>query len=168
VFDAFSGLPPEQHPIIAGLNITERIELHPHHVAELGRVAGSEPDEVISPDDPEGTLSTASNPVVRYLSDAVRFYMEFHLSHDQGHLAHIHDPFAAALAIHPEFATLRPATVDVELGGTLSRGQTIADWAGLWGREHNAAIAVDTDPAAFFAHFIERVGGLARRVAESA
>lgn len=167
VFDAFSGLPEDRFPIIAGLNITERIELHPHHLAELGRVSGSEPVELISADDAPGTLSTASNQVVRYLSDAVRFYMEFHLAHNQGYLAHIHDPFAAALAIHPEFATLRSATVDVELGGTLSRGTTIADWAGLWGREKNAAIVVDTDPAAFFTHFIERVGGLARRVAES-
>jgi purine nucleosidase len=168
VFDAFSGLPEVRFPIIAGLNVTERIEMHPHHVAELARIAGSEPDETISPDDPPGTLSRASNPVVRYLSDAIRFYMEFHLTHDQGHLAHIHDPFAAALALHPEFATLRSATVDVELAGTLTRGTTIADWAGLWGRRPNAAIAVDTDPAAFFSHFIERVGGLARRVAEQA
>jgi purine nucleosidase len=95
----------------------------------------------------------------------MRFYMEFHLTHDQGHLAHVHDPFAAALAIHPELATYRSATVDVELGGTLSRGQTIADWAGLWGRPFNASVVVDTDPAAFFAHFLERLGGLARRVA---
>jgi purine nucleosidase len=166
VFDAFSGLPVERFPIIAGLNITERIEMHPHHLVELAVAAGSEPaDEVISPADAPGTLSQASNPVVRYVSDAIRFYMEFHVAHDQGHLAHIHDPFAAALAIHPELATYRLATVDVELGGTLSRGQTIADWAGLWGRQFNAAIAVDTDPEAFFAHFIERVGGLARRVA---
>lgn len=161
VFDAFSGLPPERAPIIAGLNLTERIELHPHHVAQLAAVAGSSPAEIISPDQADGTRSTASNPVVRHLSDAVRFYMEFHRDHDQGFLAHIHDPFAAALAIHPEMATYRAATVDVELGGTLSRGTTIADWRGLWGREPNAAIAVDTDPAAFFEHFIERVGGLA-------
>jgi purine nucleosidase len=166
VFDAFSGLPEERFPIIAGLNLTERIEMKPHHLVELAKAAGSEPaEELISPDDPPGTLSQQSNPVVRYVSDAIRFYMEFHLTHDQGHLAHVHDPFAAALAIHPELATYRNATVDVELGGTLSRGQTIADWAGLWGRPFNASVAVDTDPAAFFAQFIERVGGLARRVA---
>lgn len=166
VFDAFSGLPEDRFPIIAGLNVTERIEMHPHHLVELARIAGSEPvDEAISIDDVPGTLSQQSNPVVRFVSDAMRFYMEFHLTHDQGHLAHVHDPFAAALAIHPELATYRSATVDVELGGTLSRGQTIADWAGLWGRPFNASVAVGTDPAAFFTHFLERVGGLARRVA---
>lgn len=150
VFDAFSGLPPERFPIIAGLNLTERIEMKPEHLVELARAAGSD-----------------DNPLVGYVSDALRFYMEFHEAHDQGYLAHVHDPFAAALALHPELATYRDATVDVELGGTLSRGQTIADWAGLWGRPFNASVAVDTDPAAFFAHFIERVGGLARRVAHS-
>lgn len=165
VFDAFSGLPPERAPIIAGLNLTERIELHPHHVARLAEIAGSTPAEIISPDQPDGTLSTASNPIVRFASDAVRFYMEFHRDHDQGFLAHIHDPFAAALAIHPEMAEYRLATVDVELGGSLSRGTTIADYRGMWGREPNAAIAVDTDPAAFFDHFIDRVGGFAARFA---
>ena len=165
VFDAFSGLPPERAPIIAALDITERIELHPHHVARLAEVAGSFPAEIISPEQPVGTLSTASNPIVRYVSDAVRFYMEFHRDHDQGFLAHIHDPFAAALALHPEFATLRPATIDVELGGSLTRGTTVADWRGMWGRPTNAAIAVDTDPAAFFEHFINRLGGFAARFA---
>ncbi|MDP3208365.1 MAG: nucleoside hydrolase, partial [Rhodoglobus sp.] len=131
----------------------------------LAEIAGSSPAEIVSPEQPDGTLSTASNPVVRYVSDAVRFYMEFHRDHEQGFLAHVHDPFAAALAIHPEFATYKLATVDVELGGTLSRGTTIADWRGMWGREPNAAIAVDTDPAAFFDHFIERLGGFAARFA---
>ena len=55
VFDAFSGLPEEQFPIIAGLNVTERIEMHPHHLVELAVAAGSEPaDEVISPAIPRG------------------------------------------------------------------------------------------------------------------
>lgn len=148
VFDAFSGLPEDRFPVIAGLNVTERIEMHPHHLEELARLAGSD-----------------DNVLVGHVADALRFYMEFHLAHDQGNLAHVHDPFAAALAIHPELASYRSATVDVELGGTLSRGQTIADWAGLWGRPFNASIVVDTDPAAFFAHFLERLGGLARRVA---
>lgn len=161
VFDAFSGLPTDRLPIIAGLNLTERIEMHPHHIARLAEVAGSTPAEVISSEQPDGTRSMASNPVIRAVADAIRFYMEFHRDHDQGFLAHIHDPFAAALAIHPELAEYTAATVDVELGGTLSRGTTIADYRGMWGRPFNAAIATDTDPSAFFDHFIDRVGRLA-------
>jgi purine nucleosidase len=164
VFDAFSGLPADRRPIICALDVTEQIEMRPHHIAKIAELAGSTPPEVIAEEDVDGTLSTASNQVVRYLSDAVRFYLEFHVSHGQGFLAHMHDPFAAAIALHPEFGTTRPATVDVELAGTLTRGQTVADWAGLWGREPNADIVVAVDPPMFFDHLVERVGDFARRV----
>ena len=164
VFDAFSAAPPERRPIICALDVTERIEMRPAHIAALARVAGSTPEEVISLDDAPGTRSRASNSVVRYLSDAVRFYMEFHHAYDQGFLAHMHDPFAAAVALDPSLATTRAATVDVELAGTLTRGQTVADWRGMWGRPANADIVVDTDPAEFFRRTIERVGELARRI----
>jgi len=162
VLDAFSGLPPDRRPIICALDVTERIEMKPEHLVRLARVAGSTPEELLAPEDQYGTRSVASNPLVRHLTDAVRFYMEFHVTHDQGFLAHMHDPFAAAIALHPELGTSRPATVDVELAGTLTRGQTVADWRGMWGREPNAEIVVSTDPAAFFDHLIERVGTFAR------
>ena len=162
VLDAFSGLPTDRRPIICALDVTERIEMKPEHLVRLARVAGSTPEELLAPEDQYGTRSVASNPLVRHLTDAVRFYMEFHATHDQGYLAHMHDPFAAAIAIHPELGTSRPATVDVELAGTLTRGQTVADWRGMWGREPNAEIVVSTDPAAFFDHLIERVGTFAR------
>lgn len=165
VFDAFSVVPEDRRPIVCALDVTERIEMHPSHVAALAEAAGSSPAEIISPDDEPGTRSTASNPVVRHLSDAVRFYMEFHRLYDQGFLAHMHDPFAAAVALDPGLARVRPATVDVELAGTLTRGQTVADWRGMWGRRPNADIVVDTDPAEFFRRTIERVGALARRLA---
>lgn len=164
VFDAFSGLPADRRPVICALDVTEQIEMRPHHIAKIAELAGSTPAEIIAEEDVDGTLSTASNQVVRYLSDAVRFYLEFHVSHDQGFLAHMHDPFAAAIALHPEFGTTRPATVDVELAGRLTRGQTVADWHGLWGREPNADIVVAVDPAQFFDHLVERVGDFARRV----
>ncbi|XCJ83439.1 nucleoside hydrolase [Ruicaihuangia caeni] len=164
VFDAFSVVPTDRRPIVCALDVTERIEMFPAHLAELARAAGSEPVEQLSADDVPGTRSTASNPVIRHLSDAVRFYFEFHNTHDQGYLAHMHDPFAAAVALDPTIATTRAATVDVELAGTLTRGQTIADWRGMWGRAANADIVVDTDPAEFFRRTIERVGSLARAV----
>ncbi|MCW3158032.1 nucleoside hydrolase [Micropruina sonneratiae] len=164
VFDAFSGLPEGRRPVICALDVTERIEMRPHHIAALAEACGSTPAEIIDPDDPPGRRSQASNRVVRHLSDAVRFYMEFHRLYDQGFLAHMHDPFAAAVALDPALATTRRATVDVELAGTLTRGQTVADWRGMWGREPNADIVVDTDPEEFFRRAIERVAALARRV----
>ncbi len=162
VFDAFSGLPEARRPIICPLDTTELIEMKPDHIRLIAEAAGSRPTEVIAEGEPASTRSSASNPLVRYLSDAVRFYMEFHVTHGQGFLAHMHDPFAAAMALHPELGVLRQATVDVELAGTLTRGQTVADWRGLWGREPNAAVVVDADPTAFFEHLVQRVGTFAR------
>ncbi|WP_189595196.1 nucleoside hydrolase, partial [Nocardia cerradoensis] len=95
-----------------------------------------------APTDPPGTRSTAANPVIRHVTDAVRFYFEFHDAYDQGYLAHMHDPFAAAVALDPALARVRPATVDVELTGTITRATTVADWAGMWGRPFNADIVL--------------------------
>ncbi|NLG54635.1 MAG: nucleoside hydrolase [Rhodococcus sp.] len=163
VFDAFSGLPAGRRPLVCGLNVTESIEMHPEHVRLLAAAAGSTPAEVIAPDEPLQVRSRATNPVIRHLSDAIRFYMDFHRTHDQGFLAHMHDPFAAAVALGRVPITLRPATVDVELTGTLTRGMTVVDWVGHWSRQPNVDVVVDTDPAAFFEELIERVGHFARR-----
>ena len=164
VFDAFSGLPEGRRPILCGLDVTETIEMTPDHVRRLAEAAGSTPAEIISPDDGPQVRSTASNAVIRHLSDAIRFYMDFHRTHDQGFLAHMHDPFAAAVALNPAIARTRPATVDVELHGRLTRGATIADWVGHWNRAPNVDVAVSTDPAAFFDDLVDRVGRFAKSV----
>ncbi|WP_072691075.1 nucleoside hydrolase [Rhodococcus marinonascens] len=164
VFDAFSGLPEGRRPVLCGLDVTETIEMKPHHVRRLAREAGSTPAEIISPDDGPEVRSTASNQVIRHMSDAIRFYMDFHRTHDQGFLAHMHDPFAAAVALNPGLARTRPATVDVELHGRLTRGTTVADWVGHWNRDPNVDIAVSTDPVVFFDDLIDRVGRFAKSV----
>lgn len=168
VFDAFSAAGEDARPIVCGLELTERVALTPGHVAALSKAAGSTPREVVAPDDPLGERSTASNPLVRHLSDAVRFAMEAHRAYDHGFVAHLHDPFAAAVAVNPQWVKTRPATVDVETAGTLTRGMTVADWAGVWGRPVNADIAVDTDPAAFLDHFTDTVGAFAAALARQA
>ncbi len=162
VYDAFCAAPAR--PIICALDITETIEMQPKHLELLAERAGSLPVETVSPLDPPQARSAASNPIVRYVTDAVRFYFDFHASYDLGYLAHMHDPFAAAVALDHGLAVLRPATVDVELAGTITRATTVADWSGMWGREPNADIVIGTDPAEFFERLISRVGDFARAV----
>jgi purine nucleosidase len=41
---------------------------------------------------------------------------------------------------------------------------TIADWSNHWGREPNALIGVEVDPATFFDRFIARVGAFAQQL----
>ncbi|MGB6183206.1 MAG: nucleoside hydrolase [Rhodococcus sp. (in: high G+C Gram-positive bacteria)] len=160
VFDAFDGVPAGREPIVCALGLTEQIEMHPSHLVRLAEIAGSVPVEHLSIDD-RGARSQASSTIVRHLTDAIRFYMEFHHSQGEGYLAHMHDPFAAALALHPEMAEYRQATIDVELVGSLTRGTTVADRRGFWGRGPNAAIAVRTEAAAFFDHLLDTVGAFA-------
>lgn len=164
VFDAFADAPAGREPIVCGLDITETVEMMPEHLRRLAERAGSRPVESVSAEDDSTVRSVASNPLIRHLSDAIRFYMEFHRDHDQGFLSHMHDPFAAAVVLDPTIVTTTPATVDVELAGTLTRGMTVADFTGMWGREPNVAIATATDPETFFDTLIERVGSFAHHL----
>jgi purine nucleosidase len=54
--------------------------------------------------------------------------------------------------------------VDVELTGGLTRGMTVTDWSGRWGRKPNALIGVGVDSTVFFDRFVERVGRFAGRL----
>ena len=161
VFAAWSGR--SSLPIVLGLNLTENIAMTPAIFTRLAEAAGSSsvPMSVL---DPRGTRSGASNPLIRVLEDAIRFYYEFHFDQGEGYLAHLHDPLAAAVALDPTMVQCRMATVGVELAGQLTRGMTIADWSGQWGKAPNADVGVSVDPDAFFDRFIERVGVYARRL----
>jgi purine nucleosidase len=158
-----AGLPPKHLPIVLGLNLTENIAMTPALLSRLAAAADS-PTVPLSVLDDRGTRSAAANPLIQVLEDAMRFYFEFHFDEGSGYLAHLHDPLAAAVALDPQLVQCRPVAVDVELTGTLTRGMTIADWSGRWGREPNALVGVDVDPAAFFDRFIERVGKFAQRL----
>jgi purine nucleosidase len=151
---------PTHMPIILGLNLTEHAAMTPAVLARLAAAANSATTPMSVLDD-RGTRSTATNPLIRVLEDAMRFYFEFHFDQGEGYLAHLHDPLAAAVALDPDLVRYRQATVDVELTGTLTRGMTVADWRGHWGRYPNAHIGIEVDPAAFFDRFIERVGPFA-------
>jgi purine nucleosidase len=155
---AAAGLPAL--PLALGLDVTERAKLLPGHLAALVRRAGSRPDP--SRDGGSGRVATLG--VIRYVEDALRFYMEFHSRHDGFYGAFIHDPLAVAAALDPDLVRAEEVPVDVELGGTLTTGETVTDWRRAWGRPPTLAVAVEADVAAFFDRFVERVGSLAARI----
>jgi purine nucleosidase len=163
VIEAFGGAP--RHPLGLGLDVTEKARVLPDHVVELAHRAGSRPDDSIAlahGESPlEATRSVASNPVVRYIADALRFYMEFHARYDGFYGAFIHDPLALAAALDPGLVRAQAVHVGVDTAGGAADGQTIADWRGLTGLPTNVDVAVEADTAEFLARFIERVGGLA-------
>jgi purine nucleosidase len=155
-----------------GLDVTEQAVIRPEHIVALARRAGSRPDDAIARQHGEDPLrserSVASNPVIRFVADALRFYMEFHARYDGFYGAFIHDPLAAAAALDESLVRTEALAVDVETGGELAMGQTIADFRGLWRRVPNVDVALDADADAFLTRLIERVGALAERLAVAA
>lgn len=162
VFESFTGegIP---RPVAMGLDVTERAKLTPDHLARLAKRAGGEPAEAAATATAPGGSgdSVPASPIVRYVHDALRFYMEFHSRHDGFYGAFVHDPFVVAAALDPALVRTEALTVEIELGGRLTTGETVTDWRRAWGRPSNVDVGVWADAETFFERFIERVGCLA-------
>jgi purine nucleosidase len=131
-------------PLALGLDVTERAKMTPEHLERLADRGGG----------PEGRL-------VRFVSDALRFYFEFHGRYDGFYGAFIHDALAVAVALDASLGRSEALAVEVELAGRLTAGETVTDWRRAWGRAPNLDIVVEADVASFFDRFVERVGDLA-------
>lgn len=164
VYAAYRGRPAEKLPVVCSLDTTERIEMHPEHLRQLAEAAGATIPELVLPDQPEGQRSASDNAIIRHLSDALRFYFEFHRRYDQGYLAHVHDFFAAGVAAGTLEYTARMATADVETESPLLAGTTVADFRGLWGAPPNARIVSANNPEQAFRELVTAVGKLAARL----
>lgn len=162
---AMAADPTIPRPLAMGLDVTERARIMPEDVVRLARRAGSRPDDSIAlarGEDPMlATRSVASNSIVRYVADALRYYMEFHERYDGFYGAFIHDPLVVAAALDRGLVGTEPLYVDVETRGSLTTGMTVADRRRLTGKPPNLDVAVSADVATFMDRLIERVGGLA-------
>jgi purine nucleosidase len=163
--DAIDRDPNVPRALALGLDVTEALRLGTDDVVRIARVAGSRPDDALAlarGEDPMSPVhSVASNPVVRYLADALRFYFEFHARYDGFYGAFLHDPQAVAAALDRSLVRTEAVFVDVETRGELTTGMTIADTRGLRGRTPNVDVVRTVDAATFLDRLVERVGGLA-------
>ena len=110
-------------PLWCGLNLTERA--------------------VWTPERSERLLGASDSPLAGRLTEALRFYFEFHDAMGEGYLAQVHDPFVAWMALHPESVVAEETHVRVECAGEHTRGMTVADERGQRGRVGNARIATE-------------------------
>ena len=149
------GADPPPRPLALGLDVTEQARLLPHHLERLAARAGCRADG--SPHVGDGPV----NPIIQFLADALAWYFRFHEQFDGFTGAFVHDPLAVAAALDPDLVRTRPVTVEVELGGALTAGQTVADWRHHWARPPNLDVARSVDVDVFLDRFIDRVGGLA-------
>jgi len=143
--EALAADPTIPRPLALGLDVTEQARLLPEHLVRLEQRAGSLPDD----------------PIVRFLADALRFYMEFHARYDGFYGAFIHDPLALAAALDRSLVTTEALFVDVETSGELTIGMTVADQRRTTGKAPNLDVATSADVTEFLERLIERVGGLA-------
>lgn len=162
---ALAADPSIPKPLALGLDVTERARILPEDVVRLARRAGSSPDDSIAlarGEDPMlATRSVASNPIVRYVADALRFYFEFHAQYDGFYGAFIHDPLAVAATLDRSLVTAEPLYVDVETSRGITDGMTVADRRHLTGKPPNLDVATSADVGTFLERLIERIGGLA-------
>ncbi len=142
VLAAFSDAP--QRPVMGALEATEAVRF--------------------TQQDLDAVAALGEHPVVEVLREALRFYFEFHQADGFGWCAHVHDPLVVAHAVTGCFASTLPMAVDVELAGTLTRGQTVGDVLGRWGREPNVDLLREVQAPAFIEHLLETLrAGLAVR-----
>lgn len=163
-------------PVIAPIEATEALEMT---LARLSTIL----DRAASLHERAGESSAAGESWIDWLAqmaEALRFYFEFHEWDGLGYIAHIHDPFVLACALEwargdqgrptsagreepiangtrgtLPWASTICAPVDVELTGKLTRGETVADWLGRWGKGVNAEIIRTIDAQTFLDHLGE-------------
>ena len=135
VLAAFSAAP--RRPVLGPLEATETLRFEQ---AELERA--------------RQLAERSGHPVAAILADGLRWYFEFHEADGLGWMAHVHDPIVAIHALTGQFASTYPLAVDVELAGTLTRGQTVGDVLGRWGRPPNVEVLTAVQPHAALEHLI--------------
>jgi inosine-uridine nucleoside N-ribohydrolase len=62
----------------------------------------------------------------------------------------IHDAVAVAAVVEPGIMETRPMRVEIECESELTRGETVCDLKGVWGKPPNAEVGVGLDRVAFF------------------
>ncbi|WP_026926809.1 nucleoside hydrolase [Granulicoccus phenolivorans] len=127
VLAAWQGRPVDRLPVLCSLQVTEQIVITPQQLTAM-------------------TAALDAAPVPRLLTDALRFYFEFHEEYGYGYLAMIHDLLAAQVAAGALAVPTTPQWVGVETESELMRGTTVRDARRLWGYPPNARIVDRADP----------------------
>ena len=89
----------------------------------------------------EACMREAPDSTITKLIYAVsECYVDCYLKTFRQPSAPAHDVVAVMFLIRPELFSKRPARVEVELTGTLTRGMSVVDWNGRWKRATNCEV----------------------------
>ena len=106
-------------------------------------------------------LLQIDSPLMRFIADATRFYMEFHDQYQGIEGCVINDPLALALTFAPELCTYQELYVDVDISSSVSLGKTFADFYNYSKKPANMQVALSVRARAFIELFLERMEKLA-------
>jgi purine nucleosidase len=124
--------------------------------------------DILLTQDQVARLATFESPLTRFVAEATRFYIDFHLAHFGYAGCAINDPAAVALAFAPDLAQTTPLYVDVEIASELSMGKTVGDFLGTLERPANVQLVTAFDTARFLGLFLERMHALAQQAGSPA
>jgi purine nucleosidase len=134
------------------LDVTYRCLFREQHVQRLA--------SRISPHSP---LADFPSPLLTFIADATRFYIEYHRAAQNIEGCAINDALTMALVFAPDLVTTQALYVDVELGDGPGHAGTYADFWKLTGKPPNMHVALEVDAERFMRLFVERMAGLAAR-----
>jgi len=107
-------------------------------------------------------LLKINSPITKFISDATRFYMEFHDEYQKIDGCVINDPMTLALTLMPEICDYQELYVDVDISTGVGLGNTFADFYNYEKKTPNMKVALGVRPRVFMDLFIERMEKLAK------
>lgn len=112
---------------------------------------------LVLPDD-VARLRALDSPVGQTFADLIGFFAAHHKRRYGWDGPPIHDAVAVAWLLEPDLVTSRPLRIDVETGGELTRGRTVADHEGRTGRPPNADVGIGINRKRLIDVVVEALG----------
>jgi purine nucleosidase len=109
-------------------------------------------------------LLKIDSPITKFISDATRFYMEFHDEYQKIEGCAINDPMTLALSFMPEICDYKELVVDVDISPGVGLGNTFADFYNYEKKKPNMKVAMSVRHRVFMELFLERMEKLARLI----
>lgn len=107
-------------------------------------------------------LLKIDSPITKFISDATRFYMEFHDEYQKIDGCVINDPMTLALTFMPEICDYEDLYVDVDISTGVGLGNTFADFYNYDKKDPNMKVALGVRPRMFIELFLDRMEKLAK------
>lgn len=157
---------------VQGGNVTPAAEFNIASDPEAARIVFREPwpvtmvgldlthQALATPEVVERLRSVGTGPA-RFVHALLGFYRDAYRLHAGLGAPPLHDPCAVARVIDPTVVTTRPAPLDVEVSGELTRGSTVADLRRPAPDGCTTSVAVELDQARFWdllVDALERIG----------